>query len=107
MEIEELLKFSKIERKRRQNLFGKTNEEMIMIDAIKLSEEVGELMDEFLKHEGLQRKEKLRPKEETKKEVAKEFADVILTAVIMADRMNIDIEKALEEKIKIVLERDY
>ena len=107
MEFSELKEFVKFEQGRREKMFNKTNDEMIVYDAIKLSEEVGELMDEFLKYEGMQRKEKLRDKEETKEEVAKEVADVILVAMILADRMGIDFEQALKEKIEILKGRDY
>ena len=107
MEIDELNDFAEWESKRKEKLFGKTNEEMKLIDAVKLSEEVGEFMNELCKSMGLQRKEKLEDPEKTKKELAKEFADVVLTAVILAKRLNIDISDALEEKIEIVRARRY
>ncbi|PIO04297.1 hypothetical protein COT48_01135, partial [Candidatus Woesearchaeota archaeon CG08_land_8_20_14_0_20_47_9] len=63
--------------------------------AVKLGEEVGELFSEILKHSALQRKEKMQGYDKDKESLAEEFADVIITSLLLAERMNIDIESAL------------
>ena len=39
--------------------------------------------------------------------LSKEIADVILTAMILAERLGIDVEESLKEKIEIVKGRTY
>lgn len=70
--------------------------------AVKLVEEVGELCAEILKHDSLQRKEK---GENNKEDIAEEMADVIITAFLLAIRLDIDLEKALEQKMLKIADR--
>jgi len=65
---------------------------------IKLYEEVGEFAEAVLTHRKKSRPEKLLPPEESKNKVSEELADVIGMAVVTADRLGIDIEKALQNK---------
>src|SRR3989338_7102317 len=67
--------------------------------SVKLVEEVGELFSEILKHSSLQRKEKIVKGAD---DLSEEFADVIITTLLLAERMNINIGKALEKKILII-----
>jgi NTP pyrophosphatase (non-canonical NTP hydrolase) len=105
MEMKELLGFINWESDRLREHYNLSNEEAKMRAALKIPEEVGELMDEILKNLKLQRKEKMVGAD--KKELEKEIADVILTTMILAKIFDVDIEKALEEKIAIVRERNY
>lgn len=107
MDFEELNDFTGWEARRKEKLFGKTNDEMILIDAIKLSEENGEAMDALMTYLGFQRKEKLKEKTVAKKELEGEFADVILTVAILAKRLGIDVQDMLENKINVVRARKY
>ena len=80
-----------------------TEKEMILKKTVKLSEEVWELSWEVLSSFWLQRKEKV---EKTWKENLKnEFADVILTTLLLAKTMDVDINIALERKLKKIKER--
>lgn len=63
---------------------------------IKLGEEYGELCDEILASAGDQRKDKL----DKPHELEGEFADVVIVAFLLAKSMNVDMQKALKEKIK-------
>lgn len=77
-----------------KRIFGRT---------IKLVEEVGELCSEILAHKSLQRKDKLAKHD--KENLPGEFADVIITTLLVAKSMNIDVPKALEEKTKKINKR--
>jgi len=104
---EEIKKFAEVEAKRIEKLFGKSNEEMILVDAVKLSEEVGEVMNEILNYLRLQRKEKLDTKEKVKENLASELADIVLVSNIIAKRTGIDLFASLKNKMDVVKRRDY
>ena len=78
-------------------------EKEIFARAIKLGEEFGELCQEILFHSALQRKSKM--KKFKKENLSEEFADVLISTLLLAQEMNIDIEKALEDKIKKIDKR--
>ena len=105
MEMKELLDFIESEADRLKDHYGQPEKEMKYRSAMKLAEETGECVGEALKHLGLQRKDKLDEMDE--EELGKEMADVIFVTMIMARRFGIDIEKAMEDKKKIVLGRTY
>ena len=65
-----------------------------------LMEEIGELANEI-------NKPKLRNKAVDKENLGGEFADVILQISALADLLDVDIEEAVEKKIKILKERGY
>lgn len=66
--------------------------------SLKLVEEVGEFYQALLIHLGKCRKEKIVPEGESKAELAKELADVVGLAMVTADVLDIDLEKAIKEK---------
>ena len=103
MTIEDLKKFIKIEAKRLEKRFGKTEdkEKLILSSTVKIIEEFGELAELVLKNR--QRKEKNIDNGTTALE--DEFADSIITISMLAHDMGIDIEKALKNKIKKIDER--
>jgi NTP pyrophosphatase (non-canonical NTP hydrolase) len=104
MEFKKLLKFIENESERLKKCYSyPDNEKVIFARTIKLNEEVGELNSEVLTYHSLQRKEKLE--RYNKESFSEEFADVIITALLLANSMNIDIEKALENKIKKINKR--
>jgi len=70
---------------------------------VKLAEEFGELCDEVLAYNSMQRKDKLDNIVEGN--LAEEFADVIITSLLLANAMNVDIEKALEKKMEKIDKR--
>jgi NTP pyrophosphatase (non-canonical NTP hydrolase) len=104
MEWKEILKFIEIEseriRKRYPNL---DKEKLTLAQTVKINEELGELYNEVLNHLSLQRKEKLVNMD--KKVIEEEFSDVLITTLLLAKRMDIDIERALEKKISKINKR--
>lgn len=70
----------------------------VHLSFVQLIEEIGELARDI----NLPR---LRRKKRDKKNLETEFADVILQVTILAEMLNIDLEKSVEEKIKILKKR--
>lgn len=75
-----------------------SEKEMLLSRMTKLTEETGELANEVLASIGYQRSEKL--KNHSKETLEGEFSDVFVTALLLAKAANIDINKALENKIE-------
>lgn len=65
---------------------------------MKLYEEIGEFTQAVLIHENKCRPEKFLSKEKSKKELAKELADVVGMAIVCANVFNIDLEEAIDKK---------
>lgn len=65
---------------------------------LKLYEEVGELTQAVLIHRKKSRPEKHVPEEISKKELAKELADVVGMAIVNAHLLGIDLEEAIDKK---------
>ena len=103
--MKKLLEWVKKESGRLEKDHGKysNQDKQIFACAIKLGEEFGELCQEVLFHSSLQRKSKM---DKFKKEnLSEEFADVLISTLLLAQEMNVDIEKALENKIKKIDKR--
>lgn len=88
----------------RQNLkkfhnLDDTSNEMILAKAVKLSEEVWELNSEVLKSLYKGRKTFVQ------EDLELEFADVIITTLLLAKSLNFDINKSLNKKLDIIKER--
>jgi len=79
----------------------RTPEERLLLKSMKISEEVGEFYNELLGHVWFTR----AGKEHSYDELEKECADVILSTLLVATELGIDIEKVLEKKLKIIFER--
>ena len=106
MELKELLEFIDLENKRLIERFGKnssTQQERILARTVKLTEELGELCNEVLAFNGDQRQEKLDKHD--KNNLPNEFADVIITTLLLAKSMNVDVRKALVNKIEKINKR--
>jgi NTP pyrophosphatase (non-canonical NTP hydrolase) len=105
MELKDLLKFIEIQDKRLKKYYGgyTDQEKRILARTVKLVEELGELCEEVLAHVSLQRKQKLE--NHNKENIPEEFADVIITTLLLAKAMDVDVGKALEKKIEIVGKR--
>jgi len=105
MDFSTLLNFIKTERGRLASTTGKYEdaEKEIFARTVKIGEEFGELCQEVLFHANLQGKHKEGKFD--KNNLANEFADVIFTTLLLAQDMNIDIEKALENKITKIEKR--
>lgn len=78
-------------------------EKEILTMTVKLNEEVGELCNDILSILRVQRKAKLEKFD--KRNVYEEFADVILTTLQLASAAKVDIQRAVEDKIKKIEKR--
>jgi len=104
MEFKELLKFIETEDGRLKKHYDLTDQEKhVFARTIKLTEELGELCNEVLAHSSLQRKDKMEKHDQ--ENLPEEFADVMITTLLLAKSMNVDIEKALEKKIEKINKR--
>lgn len=75
-------------------------EQEILSRTVKLNEEVGELCNDILAILKLQRKAKLAIFD--KRNMYEEFADVIMTTIQLANAAGVDIERAIDDKLKKV-----
>jgi len=80
-------------------LYSQTEKE-ILTKTVKLNEEVGELCNDILSILRLQRKAKLDKFD--KRNIYQEFADVIITTMQLAAVTGVDIERALNDKLKTI-----
>jgi NTP pyrophosphatase (non-canonical NTP hydrolase) len=105
MDMEALLEFIEAEDGRLRNRYAGLDEgKLVLARAVKLSEEVGELCSEVLAHGSLQRKQKLEGHDNAG--LREEVADVIITAMLLARAMGVDVGKALEAKAEKLSRRD-
>ncbi|MCX6766149.1 MAG: hypothetical protein NT136_04290 [Candidatus Moranbacteria bacterium] len=65
---------------------------------IKLFEEVGELSEAYLTYAKKSRPDKFVSEEDAKNKVAKEIADVVGVAIMLASLLDIDLEKSIDKK---------
>ena len=106
MNFKELLQFIKSESERLVKKRGQESplREIVLSRTVKLNEEVGELCAEILALDNDQRKEKLsKMKEEDN--LPNELADVVITTLLLAEVLDVDIKTALENKIKKIKKR--
>lgn len=73
-------------------------ERAILIQTVKLNEEVGELCNDILSILQLQRSSKLEKFE--KDNIYQEFADVLITLLQLAQYANVDVERAVKDKLE-------
>jgi NTP pyrophosphatase (non-canonical NTP hydrolase) len=104
MELNQLQEFIARENQRLQKHHtGLDAENAPLVQTVKINEEIGELCDTVLAYDSLQRTEKLD--EFGKTDIEDEVADVIITTLLLAETVGIDIESALEEKIERIEKR--
>lgn len=105
MEMKELVAFAKLQEQRFQILDGDNNTplERTYAQLVKLGEEYGELCDAVMAEVGHQRADKLAT--HTHEKLALEMADVIVVTFILAERLDVDLPAALQQKIAIIHER--
>lgn len=105
MELKDLLRFIEVEDEKLKKRYGSLSnkEEVILARTVKLGEEFGELCEEVLAYNSLQRRQKLDNHD--KESLREEFADVIITALLLAKSMNVNIEMALEKKMQRLNQR--
>ena len=98
-----LEKINLLDKNLKEKLIDFTETERTYARAIKLNEEVWELMSLVLSHFWDVRKEKLEKHKQ--EDLLWEFADVIITTLMLAKSMNIDINEALNYKLNIIKNR--
>ena len=81
----------------------KDRQKRILATVAKIVEEFGELSNEVLSLVNLQRKEKITVFK--KKNLEKEYSDVLITLLLLGIVLNLDIEKALLNRIKEIKKR--
>ena len=94
--------FQEIQKKVVENAFNYGKKYNVEIDEdfalFKLYEEVGELAQAVLIHRKKCRPEKYLSNEKSKEELAQELADVLGMVIVNAHLLDIDLEKAINEK---------
>jgi NTP pyrophosphatase (non-canonical NTP hydrolase) len=105
VELVDLLRFVEIEDEKLKKRYSSlSSQEMILARTVKLAEEFGELCEEVLTYSALQRRQKLDNRNE--ENLPEEFADVIITALLLAKSMNVNVETALETKMHRLNQRE-
>jgi NTP pyrophosphatase (non-canonical NTP hydrolase) len=105
MTFAEIKKFLVWEQERLNKKFPiPDKEKFIFARMVKITEELGELSEAVLSSFQLQRTDKLKL---GKKEISNEIADVLIGVMLLANQLDIDIAKTLEEKINIIKARNY
>ena len=96
MEIKEIMKFAEESQEKISKYYSKSKEELIPYHALKIGEELGELLEQVLAHQNIQRKDKAIDK----KQIGEEVADVLLATLILAKSLNLDVESEIKRKIE-------
>lgn len=78
-------------------------EKAILTKTVKLNEEVGELCNDILSILRLQRKAKLDKFD--KRNIYQEFADVVITVMQLASVAGVDMDRAINDKLKTIEHR--
>lgn len=82
---------------------GRNSEGFLLAQAVKLSEEVGELHAEILGHLRMQRSDKT--KAFSTEALAGELADVVMCAAVLSQVLGVDLNDALQNKMDTVERR--
>lgn len=85
---------------RKVKTLGYSERERAYARMIKLGEEYGELCDAVLGAFGDQRRDKISKKD--RENLEGEFADVVIVAYLLAECMDVDMDKALTAKMKMI-----
>lgn len=81
----------------------KDKKQKIFARTMKVLEELGELSDEILTSMNLQRNSKIA--RFSRENLEDEFADVLACLILLANELNIDVEKVIKRKIVFTKER--
>jgi len=104
MTLDELIEFIKKEDHRLREHYGNPpKERRILSRTVKLMEENGELAEEILALLVDQRNSKLGKR----RNLSEEFADVIITTLLLAESAEVDIKDAIIRKIQEIDKRNY
>lgn len=105
MTLNDLKNFIEIESGRLEKCYGKCGdkEKLIFARMVKVTEEVGELCSEVLAKCDLQRPGKI--KDHSHEKLSEELADVLITTLLLANSLDVDVENSLKKKIEKIEKR--
>ena len=104
MQLKEILDFvDKVDAHFLQKHPDMDKERQSLWRSVKLTEEVGELNEQLMGHYGYVRKEKLE--KFSQEHLEHEVADVIISTIMIAKSLDVDLDRALTNKMAIVKER--
>ncbi len=103
MDIKQLQARVKAIKKNFDYSLSSPEEKEILALTVKLNEEVGELCNDILSILRLQRKAKLDRFD--KRNIYQEFADVLISLMQLASSANVDMDRAVNDKLKTISER--
>ena len=95
--LQDKIKVLNEQTKPHNKLYTQTEKE-ILTKTVKLNEEVGELANDILSVLKLQRRAKLEKFD--KRNIYEEFADVIITTIQLAQAAGVNIDRAVNDKLK-------
>lgn len=81
----------------------KSHDQRVFARTMKIVEELGELADEILTSMNLQRNSKIEAF--TKENIEDEFADVLASLILLANEMDLDVEKIMKRKLQFTRDR--
>ena len=104
MDLKELHEFVRSEDHRLRDLYPEqTHKERILSRMCKLTEETGELAEQVLKTLAMQRKEKMI--DVKKEDLEEELVDVLITAFLLSEILEVNIDDAIEKKVNKIKNR--
>lgn len=104
MTLEETLEFIKEEHARLLKFYRVKDQKLRYLICLKITEEMGELAEEILSLEKVQRQEKLA---KWKNKVGDELGDVLITLLLLAENLNVNIAQEMANSIKKRKSRHY
>lgn len=105
LSTEELIEFIKTEHARLMKFYNlQDKKELKHLISLKIMEELGELCEEILAQEKIQRTEKLQNKDA---KIDDEIADVLITTLLLAENMDVDVLNALKNGLEKRKNRTY
>jgi NTP pyrophosphatase (non-canonical NTP hydrolase) len=81
----------------------KSHDQRVFARTMKIVEELGELADEILTSMNLQRNSKIQSF--TQENIEDEFADVLASLILLANEMDLDVEKIMKRKLQFTRDR--
>lgn len=100
--LQEKIKIANEKTRPHYKLYSQQEKE-VLTKTVKLNEEVGELCNDILAVLKLQRRSKLNKFD--KRNFYEEFADVLITLFQLASVANVDMERAIGDKLKKIEQR--
>lgn len=104
MSLEEILAFTKAEHARLLKFYRVKDQKLRYLICLKITEELGELAAEILALEKVQRQEKLA---KWKNKVGDELGDVLITLLLLAENLHINVTQEMGKSIKKRKSRRY